>query len=125
MILLSQKKQILALRRISYEGREFAFFSTQHKKWLLFPGEYLLGAIDACTRWPETLITKSIGTQKVISFVLDLITSNGIPNTIVTDNGPQLKSSVFKEFCKSWNIKHRKVTPYWPQANGEIEIDRL
>ena len=37
MILLSQKKQILALRRITYEALEFAFFPTQRPNLLLIP----------------------------------------------------------------------------------------
>ena len=37
MILLSQKKQIRALRRISYETLGFAFFPTQRPNLLLIP----------------------------------------------------------------------------------------
>ena len=40
---------------------------------------------------------------------------------IVTDNGPQFTSTEFSTYLSSSGIAHRKVTPYWPQANSEVE----
>jgi len=38
-----------------------------------------------------------------------------------SDNGPQFVSHEFESYLKQCGIKHRKVTPYWPQANGQVE----
>ena len=47
--------------------------------------------------------------------------THGIPQEIVTDNGPQFISTEFSTYLSSSGIAHRKVTPYWPQANSEVE----
>ena len=40
---------------------------------------------------------------------------------IKSDNGPPFNSEDFKNFCVNMNIVHRKISPYWPRANGEAE----
>ena len=39
----------------------------------------------------------------------------------MTDNGANLVSEEFENFLATHGIKHRKVTPYWPQANAAVE----
>lgn len=41
-----------------------------------------------------------------------------IPETIVSDNGPQFSSSEFAGFCHSNRICHILVSPYHPSLNG-------
>lgn len=45
----------------------------------------------------------------------------GLPDMIRTDNGPPFQSSDFKEYLTRLGIRHHRVTPQWPQANGEAE----
>ena len=45
----------------------------------------------------------------------------GIPNSIVSDNGPQFVSEIFKEFTRKWDIQHITSSPRYPQSNGEAE----
>ncbi|XP_064479163.1 uncharacterized protein K02A2.6-like [Ornithodoros turicata] len=45
----------------------------------------------------------------------------GLPKKIHTDNGPPFQSYEFRTFLQDHGIKHHRVTPYWPQANGEVE----
>ena len=46
---------------------------------------------------------------------------HGLPEKVVTDNGANLVSEEFENFLVTHGIKHRKVTLYWPQANGAVE----
>ena len=46
---------------------------------------------------------------------------HGKPLKIVTDNAPNLRSVEIKDFCSAHGIRHRKIGPYWPKANGHIE----
>ena len=39
----------------------------------------------------------------------------------MTDNKAHLASEEFENFMDTQGIQHRKVTPYWPQANEEVE----
>lgn len=45
----------------------------------------------------------------------------GIPETVRTDNGPPFNGKEFANFSQTLGFKHRKVTPLWPRANGEVE----
>ena len=46
---------------------------------------------------------------------------HGIPETLITDNGPQYTSSDFIKFCKKWNIHHDTSSPGHSESNGEAE----
>ena len=45
----------------------------------------------------------------------------GIPNQIVTDNGPQFTATEFEEFYKNNGINRTLTAPYHPNLNGEAE----
>jgi len=45
----------------------------------------------------------------------------GIPSVLRTDNGPPFNGKAFREFSQRLGFKHRKITPYWPRANGQCE----
>ena len=45
----------------------------------------------------------------------------GIPDTIVTDNGPQLVSDEFGRFSQKWGFEHLPSSPYHSRSNGKAE----
>ena len=45
----------------------------------------------------------------------------GVPETIVSDNGPQYSSLEFAEFAKGYGFNHVTSSPYFPQSNGQAE----
>ena len=45
----------------------------------------------------------------------------GIPQSIVSDNGPQFAAAESDNFCKSNGIRRIKVAPYHPSSNGLAE----
>ena len=36
-------------------------------------------------------------------------------------NGPSFNGTNWQEYCRRMGIRHKSVTPYWPQANGQSE----
>ena len=36
-------------------------------------------------------------------------------------NGPPFQSKEFRDYANELGFKHRKVTPLWPEANGQAE----
>ena len=46
---------------------------------------------------------------------------HGIPAEVKTDNGTPFQSVVFARFSIEKGFIYRKVTPLWPEANGQVE----
>ncbi|KAL0154000.1 hypothetical protein M9458_050664, partial [Cirrhinus mrigala] len=80
-------------------------------------GEYLLVVIDDYMRYPVVKILHSTSTTAVIP-VLDDVFSMFV---LKTDNGPPFNSSLFTQFADCFGLRHRKITPFWPQANAMAE----
>ena len=45
----------------------------------------------------------------------------GIPDNLISDNGPPFFSHEFAEFLTQKGVNHKRITPLWPQANGQVE----
>ena len=87
-----------------------------------FPsGDYLLVAIDDYSRYPEVEILKSTSSKSTIPKLDKIFSDFGIPKEVKTDNGPPFNSADFRMFAEYLGFSHRKITPHWPQANGEVE----
>lgn len=54
-------------------------------------------------------------------FVHKIITRYGVPKCLLTDQGRNFLSTLFKEVCSLLGIHKLKTTPYHPQCNGMIE----
>lgn len=50
-----------------------------------------------------------------------LFAAYGLPEQMVSDNGPQFVSDEFERFTKENGIKHVKCAPYHPASNGAVE----
>ena len=82
---------------------------------------YLL-AVDAYSKWLEVYeLGRDSTTSKTISCLLKLISQFGIPQFIVSDNGPQFTSEEFASFCVQNGIVHKRTPPYHPASNGQVE----
>ena len=47
-----------------------------------------------------------------------LFAAYGLPERLVSDNGPQFTSAEFAEFMKANGIKHIRCAPYHPSSTG-------
>lgn len=87
-----------------------------------FPnGKYLFVIIDQRSRFPVVETVNSTSANTLIPCLQQIFCTYGNPDTIVTDNGPPFQSTEFADFLHKCGTKHRRITPIWPQANGEAE----
>ena len=45
----------------------------------------------------------------------------GLPEVLMSDNGPPFNSGAFKEFLNNYEIRHVTSSPRYPQSNGKAE----
>ncbi|XP_060063528.1 uncharacterized protein K02A2.6-like [Ylistrum balloti] len=90
-----------------------------------FAGPFLnsmfLVVVDAHSKWPEVVQMGSTTASKTIEVLRCIFARNGIPQQLVSDNGPQFVSSEFQDFMRGNGIHHITSAPYHPRTNGLAE----
>lgn len=81
----------------------------------------ILVVVDYYSRYYEYDVLTSTTTEKIIDSLESIFSRHGLPVTCKSDNGPQFRSDLFREYCENNGIKHVRTTPKWAQANGEVE----
>ena len=82
----------------------------------------LLVATNYFSKWVEAEAFASVKDKDVVQFVWkNIIYKFGMPQLIVTDNGPQFDSRVYRNFCNELKIKNLYSTPRYPQSNGQAK----
>jgi transposase InsO family protein len=78
--------------------------------------------MDYFTKWVEAIPMKSVTLKDVINFIKEhVIHRFGISQTITTDGGSVFISEEFRKFAADVGIKLIRSTPYYAQANGQVE----
>ena len=84
-------------------------------------GNELLVLMDKFSRMPVVEEVKTTAADFFLPKLDAIFSLLGIPESLETDNGPPFNGEKFLDFCKYYGIKHRKITPYHPPANGQAE----
>ena len=85
-----------------------------------YGGKTFLATVDCYSNFIEV---DHLRTENSFTVICKLKThfAQGIPDVLVTDNGPQFTSTDYKQFVKSWGFEHRTSSPGYPQANESAE----
>ena len=81
---------------------------------------YLL-IIDYYSRYIEISRLSQLTAAQVVSHTKSIFARHGIPDVVVSDNGPQYSSETYRQFAKDYEFAHCTSSPYYPQGNGEAE----
>ena len=84
-------------------------------------GRMMLVIVDAHSKWPEVIPMYSTTSQMTIRVLRRLFATFGLPQQLVSDNGPQFTSEEFAEFLTKNGVKHIRSSPYHPSTNGLAE----
>lgn len=83
-------------------------------------GHYLV-VIDYYSRFIEVANLTSTLASAVIQKMKAIFSRHGVPDTLISDNGPQFSATEFAEFAKDYSFQHLTSSPRYPQSNGEAE----
>ena len=74
--------------------------------------EYLITVNYYSNYWEVDLLT-STTSRAIINKLRKIFSQHGIPETVMSDNGPQYASEEFKKFAKQWEFKHITSSPLY------------
>lgn len=86
-----------------------------------FQGKTFLIIVDSYSKWLEVIAVSSMTSLTVINALRRLFATHGLPDTVVSDNGPQFTSAEFREFLEANLIRHVTSAPFHPSTNGQAE----
>nr|XP_050051912.1 uncharacterized protein K02A2.6-like [Dermacentor andersoni] len=87
-----------------------------------FPdGKYAMVVLDDFSRYPVVQVIHSTSANHVLPSLRQVFCQFGIPAQVKSDNGPPFQGKEFAAFAKELGFRHHRITPLWPQANGEAE----
>ena len=77
--------------------------------------------VDYYSRYTEVCSLRSTSSASVIHKLKTVFARHGIPESLMSDNGPQFSSQEFSNFSKDYGFDHVTSSPNYPQTNGEAE----
>ena len=81
----------------------------------------LLVVCDYFSNFIEVARLNTVTTRSVLRELLPMSARFGLPDVLVTDNGPQFASAEFAVFVKQKGITHVTSSPHYAQSNGKSE----
>lgn len=82
--------------------------------------QYLV-TVDHYSDYFEIDCLPDLSSETVVNHTKQHFARHGVPEVVVTDNGPQYVSAEYAEFAKSWEFSHVTSSPYHSQGNGKAE----
>ena len=73
------------------------------------------------SRWIEIAHWRQTASSAITEHIKSVFAQHGIPEIVVSDNGPQFSFWDFVQFAKSYCFTHLRSSPVHPQGNREAE----
>ena len=86
-----------------------------------FDGRQYLITVDYYSSFFEVDKLDMADSRTVIAKLKMHFSRHGIPEVVISDNGPQYSSAEFAKFANDWHFQHITSSPRYPQSNGKVE----
>ena len=83
--------------------------------------KYILTYTCLASRYPEAIPLRQATAQECAEALLEIFSRNGVPITLLSDQGAQFMGVLMKRLCERLGIRQIRTTPYHPQSNGAVE----
>ncbi|KAK7885968.1 hypothetical protein WMY93_025589 [Mugilogobius chulae] len=84
-------------------------------------GQDFITIVDYYSRYFEMEKLNSCTASAVIAKLKAAFARHGIPERVISDNGPCYSAAEFEHFAKMWEFTHITTSPRYPQSNGLAE----
>jgi len=84
-------------------------------------GNNYLVITDYYSNYPELALLSNMSTRCVITHAKSIFARHGIPQTVMSDNGPCFSSKEWRNFSVQYDFKHVTSSPEYTQSNGKAE----
>ncbi|XP_064423636.1 uncharacterized protein K02A2.6-like [Latimeria chalumnae] len=86
-----------------------------------FGGDDYLILVDYYSKFFEISKLQNTRSSTIIDKLKQHFSRHGIPEKLISDNGPQYISKEFKDFSRMYEFNHITSSPRYPQSNGFAE----
>ncbi len=83
--------------------------------------KHYLIIVDYTSKFFEVSEIENCQSSTVIEHTKQVFSRMGVPQEVVSDNGPEFSSGEYTIFAKNWKFKHNTTSPTYPQSNGCVE----
>ena len=84
-------------------------------------GKMYLLVVDYYSRYVEVANLSLTKSADITAHLKSMFAHHGIPEVLVSDNGPQFAARGFTTFAANYGFQHVTSSPKFPQSNGESE----
>ena len=84
-------------------------------------GRHYLILVDYYSNFIEADQLRETTSEQVIEHCKSQFARHGIPDLLITDNGPQFSSKTFHTFSTAYQFRHHTSSPHYPRSNGKAE----
>ncbi|XP_026565797.1 uncharacterized protein K02A2.6-like [Pseudonaja textilis] len=84
-------------------------------------GRTFLVLVDSFSKWIDLALLPSTTTLAITRALTRVFVTHGLPDILVSDNGPQFTSCEFEVFAANLGIRHILTAPFHPASNWMAE----
>ncbi|CAM1318041.1 Uncharacterised protein r2_g2626 [Pycnogonum litorale] len=85
-------------------------------------GKNYITVVDYYSKFIEILpLVGPPNSKTVVNALKEIFSRHGIPDVLMTDNGPQYSSEEFKKYARDCDFNHTTSSPHFRQSNGLAE----
>jgi transposase InsO family protein len=77
--------------------------------------------VDYYNNFFEICLLSNIRSATVIQHTKSIFARHGIPEVVISDNGPHYSCQDYKDFASKWGFQHKTSSPVYTQSNGLAE----
>lgn len=86
---------------------------------------FLIVIQDTFSKWIELSPIGAATAKNVVSRMKDILLRCGAPDVLISDNGTQFTSKLFRELAEDWQITFQTTAPFSPQSNPVERPNRV